>query len=145
MIYKIARNTRRCSLMAAPSTCYTQHFKANILLAIAVGLSSSYPSSGIIPGRGKYIRRRNPAPALCDLWTGGEKIIDISVKYGCDSPLHHMNMFQILLPVWQCHSYKSEFPLFAVQGNSVRCTVKGADAPLDVQQSDSAIQRKIFR
>ena len=35
---------------------------------------------------GEYIRRRKLALALCDLQTGEEKIIDISVKYGYDSP-----------------------------------------------------------
>jgi len=35
---------------------------------------------------GEYIRRRKIALALCDLQTGNEKIIDIALKYGYDSP-----------------------------------------------------------
>ena len=87
---------------------------------------------------GEYIRRRKMTKAAFDLTNGNEKIIDIALKYGYDSPTAFNRAFQSIHGIAPSAAREEGVRLKAYPPISFRITVKGeAEMNYRIQQKDT--------
>jgi len=84
----------------------------------------------------EYIRRRRMSRAAADLQSGGEKIIDIAARYGCESPTAFNRAFQSVHGFAPSQARTDGQTLKSFPPISFQITIKGA------AQMDYRIEKK---
>ncbi|PHV70711.1 AraC family transcriptional regulator [Sporanaerobium hydrogeniformans] len=92
--------------------CSTYHFQRMFAYIADIPLS-------------EYIRRRRMSLAAVDLQNGNEKVIDISLKYGYDSPTAFNRAFKNIHGIAPSQARKEGMKLKAFPPISFKITVKG--------------------
>ncbi|SDL86390.1 AraC family transcriptional regulator [Sediminibacillus halophilus] len=100
--------------VAKRAFCSEYHFKRMFSFLAGVTLS-------------EYIRRRRLTLAAFDLQEGQEKVIDLAVKYGYQSPDAFTRAFQILHGVTPSAARKLGHPLKAYPPMTFQLTIKGGN------------------
>jgi len=86
----------------------------------------------------EYIRRRKMTMAAVDLQSGGEKVIDIALKYGYDSPTAFNRAFQSIHGISPSRARKSGVVLKAYPPISFKITIKGeAELNYRIEKKDA--------
>lgn len=86
----------------------------------------------------EYIRRRRLSQAVFDLREGREKVIDIAVKYGYDSPTAFARAFKELHGVTPTRARHMGVPLKTYPPISFQLTIRGVSAmEFRIEQMDS--------
>lgn len=109
--------------IAKIACCSTYHFQRMFSYIAEVPLS-------------EYIRRRRMTMAAVDLQSGDEKVIDVAVKYGYDSPTAFNRAFQSVHGMSPSQAKQSGVTLKAFPAISFNITIKGA------VQMDYRIEKK---
>lgn len=100
--------------VAKVACCSTYHFQRMFAYMANVPLS-------------EYIRRRRMSLAAVDLQNGSEKIIDIALKYGYNSPTAFNRAFQSIHGVAPSFVKENTIPLRAFTPISFKISIKGAE------------------
>lgn len=100
--------------VAKVACCSTYHFQRMFAYMANVPLS-------------EYIRRRRMSLAAVDLQNGSEKIIDIALKYGYNSPTAFNRAFQSIHGVAPSFVKENTIPLRAFTAISFKISIKGAE------------------
>ncbi len=99
--------------VAKIACCSTYHFQRMFTYMADVPLS-------------EYIRRRKMSLAAADLQTGKEKVIDLSLKYGYESPTAFNRAFKAVQGISPTEARKSGVVLKSFPSISFNITIKGA-------------------
>lgn len=113
--------------LAKIACCSTYHFQRMFSYIADVPLS-------------EYIRRRRMSMAAADLSGGKEKVVDIALKYGYDSPTAFNRAFQSIHHVAPSEARKSGIILKSYPPISFQITIKG-----DVEMNYRIETKKSFR
>lgn len=92
--------------------CSTYHFQRMFAYMAGVPLS-------------EYVRRRRMTLAAVDLQSGGEKVVDVSLKYGYESPTAFTRAFKSVHGIAPSEAKESGARLKAFPPVSFRITIKG--------------------
>lgn len=113
--------------LAKIACCSTYHFQRMFSYIADVPLS-------------EYIRRRRMSMAAADLSGGKEKVVDIALKYGYDSPTAFNRAFQSIHHVAPSEAKKSGIILKSYPSISFQITIKG-----DVEMNYRIETKESFR
>lgn len=100
--------------LAQIACCSTYHFQRMFAYMAGVPLS-------------EYIRRRRMSLAAVDLQSGGEKIIDVGLKYGYSSPTAFNRAFQKVHGITPSAAKKGGISIKSYPPISFKITVKGVE------------------
>ena len=92
--------------------CSTYHFQRMFAYMAGVPLS-------------EYVRRRRMTLAAVDLQSGGEKVVDVALKYGYESPTAFTRAFKSVHGIAPSEAKESGARLKAFPPVSFRITIKG--------------------
>jgi AraC family transcriptional regulator len=99
--------------LAKIACCSTYHFQRMFSYMAEIPLS-------------EYIRRRRMSLAAVDLQSGNEKVIDVAMKYGYDSPTAFNRAFQSVHKITPSQAKEKGVVLKAFPPISFNITIKGA-------------------
>ena len=92
--------------------CSTYHFQRMFAYMAGVPLS-------------EYVRRRRMTLAAVDLQSGGEKVVDVALKYGYESPTAFTRAFKSVHGIVPSEAKESGARLKAFPPVSFRISIKG--------------------